>query len=124
MIELFKRSDTFSLPRLFQSMHADRKRVFVDMLKWDGPHDENFEQDQYDTDSANYLILRDGMSGEHRGSVRLLPSMGPHILRDVFPFLCDGKVPVGPVYAVETDGAWTVEDPGGKRHRYPPKGGS
>ncbi len=96
MIELFKRSDTFSLPRLFQSMHADRKRVFVDMLKWDVPHDENFEQDQYDTDSANYLILRDGMSGEHRGSVRLLPSMGPHILRDVFPFLCDGKVPVGP----------------------------
>jgi lysine 2,3-aminomutase len=35
-----------------------------------------------------------------------------------------GKVPVGPVYAEEKDGAWTVEDPGGARHRYPPKGGT
>lgn len=35
-----------------------------------------------------------------------------------------GKVPIGPAYAEENDGAWTVEDPGGKRHRYPQKGGS
>jgi len=37
-----------------------------------------------------------------------------------------GKVPVGPVYAApapeEKEGAWIVEDPGGKRHRYPPRG--
>jgi lysine 2,3-aminomutase len=33
-----------------------------------------------------------------------------------------GKVPVGPAYAEEKDDAWTVEDPGGKRHRYPPRG--
>lgn len=35
-----------------------------------------------------------------------------------------GKVPVGPVYAEAKDGGWIVEDPAGKRHRYPPKGGS
>jgi lysine 2,3-aminomutase len=35
-----------------------------------------------------------------------------------------GKVPVGPAYAEEKDGGWIVEDPGGMRHRYPPKGGS
>lgn len=35
-----------------------------------------------------------------------------------------GKVPVGPVYAEQDDGAWLVEDPGGRRHRYPPKGGA
>lgn len=96
MIDVLARSDSFSQAKLFQSMHADRKRVFVDMLKWDIPHDGVFEQDQYDTDDASYLILRDELSGEHRGSVRLLPSEGPHILRDVFPFLCDGEVPVGP----------------------------
>ena len=33
-----------------------------------------------------------------------------------------GKVPVGPVYAEEEEGGWIVEDPGGKRHRYPPRG--
>lgn len=96
MIDVLARSDSFSQAKLFQSMHADRKRVFVDMLKWDIPHDGVFEQDQYDTDDASYLILRDEVSGEHRGSVRLLPSEGGHILRDVFPFLCEGEVPVGP----------------------------
>ncbi len=30
-----------------------------------------------------------------------------------------GKVPVGPVYAHETDG-WLIEDPAGVAHRYPP----
>lgn len=34
-----------------------------------------------------------------------------------------GKVPVGPVYAEAKDGAWTIEDPRGKRHRYPPERG-
>jgi lysine 2,3-aminomutase len=35
-----------------------------------------------------------------------------------------GKVPVGPAYAEEKDGGWIVEDPGGKRHRYPPPRGA
>ena len=34
-----------------------------------------------------------------------------------------GKVPVGPAYAEEQGEGWIVEDPGGRRHRYPPKGG-
>jgi acyl-homoserine lactone synthase len=33
--------------------------------------------------------------GEHRASIRLLPSTHPHILGDLFPELCDGDVPVG-----------------------------
>jgi lysine 2,3-aminomutase len=33
-----------------------------------------------------------------------------------------GKVPVGPAYAEESAGAWLVEDPAGRRHRYPPRG--
>jgi lysine 2,3-aminomutase len=36
-----------------------------------------------------------------------------------------GKVPVGPVYAApapeEKEGDWIVEDPNGRRHRYPPR---
>ena len=34
-----------------------------------------------------------------------------------------GKVPVGPVFTEEKDGAWIVEDPAGQRHRYPPEDG-
>ena len=96
MIEHLKRVHAMELPGLFAGMHADRKRVFVDMLKWDIPHDGIFEQDQYDTDAADYLILQDRQAGDHQGSVRLLPTTGPHMLADVFPFLCEGKVPRGP----------------------------
>ena len=77
-------------------MHADRKRIFVDRLKWDVPHDGTFERDQYDTDRADYLILQDSETGEHCGSVRLLRTTGSHMLSDVFPFLCEGKIPKGP----------------------------
>ena len=96
MIEHLKRVHAATMPALFSSMHADRKAVFVDRLKWDVPHDGAFEKDQYDTDQADYLILQDSESHQHHGSVRLLPSLGGHILGDVFPFLCDGPVPKGP----------------------------
>jgi lysine 2,3-aminomutase len=34
-----------------------------------------------------------------------------------------GKVPVGPDYLTGSDAeGWTVEDPDGGRHAYPPKG--
>ena len=83
-------------PELFRSMHEDRKRVFVDTLKWDLDHDGFCEQDQYDTADAQYLILRDEETSEHLGSVRLLPTIRGHILGDVFPFLCSAAVPCGP----------------------------
>ncbi|MEO6093920.1 MAG: acyl-homoserine-lactone synthase [Novosphingobium sp.] len=76
-------------------MYVDRKRVFIDSLKWDIPHEGGREIDQYDTAQADYLILADRLTGEHRASVRLLPTTGPHILGEVFPYLCDGAVPRG-----------------------------
>jgi len=96
MIQHLKKSDRFEHSRLFDTMHKDRKRVFVDTLHWDVPHDGVREIDQYDGDCADYLILRDQVSGAHLGSVRLLPTTGAHMLADVFPFLCEGTVPRGP----------------------------
>lgn len=96
MIQHLKRTDASALPGLFTSMHADRKRVFVDRLKWDIPHDGTLETDQYDTAAADYLILQDRETGAHAASVRLLPTTGRHMLADVFPFLCEDTVPRGP----------------------------
>lgn len=77
------------------SMHRDRKRVFVDLLKWDVPVvDGEYEIDQFDTSSTVYLIAAEP-DGQHCGSFRLLPSTRPHILGSLFPQLCDGPVPVG-----------------------------
>ncbi len=79
-----------------RAMFAARKRVFVDMLQWDLPVLEDmYEVDQFDTPAAEYLILL-GDGGEHRASARLLPSTEPHLLGDLYPWLCDEAVPRGP----------------------------
>ena len=79
-----------------RAMFAARKRVFVDRLQWDLPVLEDlYEVDQFDTPDAEYLILL-GDEGEHRASARLLPSTGPHLLGDLYSWLCDEAVPRGP----------------------------
>jgi acyl-homoserine lactone synthase len=76
-------------------MFEARKRVFVDLLKWDVPVlDGQFELDQFDDEHATYLIVR-GAAGEHLGSARLLPTVRPHILDSFFAELCAASPPRG-----------------------------
>lgn len=78
------------------NMHIDRKRVFVDLLKWNVPViEERFEVDQFDDDNAHYIVITGEGSTEHLASVRLLPSLKPHILGNIFPSLCADEVPIG-----------------------------
>lgn len=79
-----------------RAMFAARKRVFIDLLRWDLPVlADKYEVDQFDNQQADYLILLDE-NGEHRASTRLLRTDAPHILRDMFPVLCPGPIPCGP----------------------------
>ena len=78
-----------------RSMFEARKKVFVDLLKWDVPVlDGRFEVDQFDTPDAVYLVLADE-SANHRASARLLRTDRSHILGQLFPSLCDGNIPSG-----------------------------
>lgn len=93
MIQIFRGASAFGTHPALDAMHRDRKRVFVDLLKWDVPvRDGQYEVDQFDTDRAVYLVCADE-DGGHRGSIRLLPTDGEHILGSVFPELCEGGVP-------------------------------
>ena len=77
-------------------MYRDRKRVFVDWLKWKIPTVNNtHEIDQFDTDDAVYLLETDGQ-GHHLASIRLLRTVRPHLFSEVFRQLCDGPLPTGP----------------------------
>lgn len=79
-----------------RAMFAARKQVFVDLLKWDLPVlAGEYELDQFDDPDAEYLILLDA-AGRHRASARLLKTDRPHLLGDLYPFLCAGEVPAGP----------------------------
>ena len=77
------------------SMFADRKRLFVDLMRWSVPVvDGQYEIDQFDDEDALYLIAVE--DGEHVGSMRLLPTDRPHILDSLFPELCPAGAPTGP----------------------------
>ena len=89
------RSVPHKLDPALRSMFEARKRVFVDLLKWDVPVlDGRFEVDQFDTPDAVYLVLADE-SANHRASARLLRTDRSHILGHLFPSLCEGIIPSG-----------------------------
>ena len=96
MVQLYTGSAEPGRSIILDNMHRDRKRVFVDLRKWDVPVvDGQFEIDQFDGPHAVYLVSASG-DGEHRASIRLLPTERPHILGSLFPDLCDGPCPRGP----------------------------
>jgi acyl-homoserine lactone synthase len=97
MVQIIDQHNRAAHKETLLAMHADRKRVFVDRLKWDVPTvDGRFEMDAFDNEHAIYLVATDPRSGLHLGSVRLLPTTRPHILGDIFPMLVEGEVPRGP----------------------------
>lgn len=80
---------------LLQSMFADRKRLFVDLFGWDVPVvDGQYEIDQFDNEHTIYLIAADEKGG-HAASIRLYPTLQPHMLGTLFAHLCPLGVPAG-----------------------------
>ena len=97
MIPLSTRAHHAPGKAALRAMFAARKRVFIDLLKWDLPVlGGQYELDQFDTPDAHYLILLDGTTGRHRASARLLPTVKAHLLADHYSHLCDDGVPRGP----------------------------
>ena len=50
---------------------------------------DGYERDRFDDENPLYLVSVDPRSGDYQGSLRLLPSTGPNMLRDVFSALLD-----------------------------------
>jgi N-acyl-L-homoserine lactone synthetase len=67
-------------------MHRLRKMVFKDRLGWDVTVSGELEADEYDGLHSSYLLSIDRY-GAVNGCVRLLPTTGPNMLRDIFPSL-------------------------------------
>jgi acyl homoserine lactone synthase len=78
---------------LVNEMYRQRARVFKERLGWDVEVNDGMEIDRFDEENPLYLISVDDVTGQLRGSVRLLPTTGPNMLRNVFPeLLPDGLV--------------------------------
>ena len=67
-----------------------RYRVFKERLDWNVATVTGEERDEFDEQGPTYVVSRDAR-GRTIGAVRLLPTTGPNMLRDVFPELLDGK---------------------------------
>jgi N-acyl-L-homoserine lactone synthetase len=95
MLHIIDNTNRAQFSDLLEKMFADRKRIFIDTLKWDLPVTRgHYEIDQFDDDHAVYLIASDH-AGRHLGSLRLLRTDRPHILSELFPALCDQSIPRG-----------------------------
>ncbi len=73
-----------------------RHKVFVDERKWMAlEKPDKREVDQFDTPSAlHFVVLRNKRVA---GYCRLLPTIRPHLLDSVYPWLCEREtIPTGP----------------------------
>jgi N-acyl-L-homoserine lactone synthetase len=94
MIHIVTPSNRHLYSHALDGMYRDRKRVFVDWLKWKVPVVNGiYEIDQFDTDDAIYLIELDPLTRKHLASIRLLPTTKPNLLGEVFPSLCEKTPP-------------------------------
>lgn len=71
-------------------MHRLRHRVFKLRMAWEVQISGDMEIDEFDALYPDYLIQIDE-NGQVQGSVRLLPTLGPTMLRDTFPTLLEGR---------------------------------
>ncbi|WP_271009532.1 acyl-homoserine-lactone synthase [Paucibacter sp. B51] len=78
--------------QLLAEIAAYRYQVFVETLGWQLDCPPGCELDQFDHAHAHYLLLRDE-SGALGGCARLLPTLRPYLLQEVFPMLAPGLLP-------------------------------
>jgi acyl homoserine lactone synthase len=77
---------------LVAGMHRLRARVFKGRLDWDVTVTGDMEIDSFDAEEATYLLIVTE-TREVVGHVRFLPTLGPNMLADIFPFLIDRGAP-------------------------------
>jgi N-acyl-L-homoserine lactone synthetase len=98
----FDFSDLHTHGRAFYEFLQLRKKVFVDDLKWDVPHNASVEMDQYDTPMAHYsLVRRDGVVVGGARTMGTTSVWGEHtyMLRDAW----SGKLPHIPRHVMSVE---------------------
>ena len=68
-------------------MFRNRAATFSERLGWNVTVTGGYERDAFDDANPVYLVSIDPYTNKYWGSMRLLPTTGPNMLRDVFPFL-------------------------------------
>ena len=88
MIFLVDGQDRSRHGNLVDAMYRIRAKVFGERLGWDVVVEDGREIDPFDAINPLYLISVNEWTGQVEGSLRLLPTTGPNMPRNVFPVLC------------------------------------
>jgi len=86
---------------LIDDMYRLRHAVFSERLKWTSLTPDGRERDIYDRLNPVYLICRNPV-GDVIGCWRLLPTVGPYMLKDIFAHLLHGHP------APESEDCWEI----------------
>ncbi len=95
MIHLISNDNKHLYGELLSKMFQDRKSVFIDRLDWNLVAPNGEERDAFDTNDTIYLIVVDDNKGDIRSSLRLNPTINPHLMSELFSELCVDGVPRG-----------------------------
>ncbi|HME85925.1 MAG TPA: acyl-homoserine-lactone synthase [Roseiarcus sp.] len=87
MLKVIEGSYASQFPYEMDAMFRNRAQIFSERLGWNVSVRNGRERDMFDDANPLYLVSVDPLTQKYRGSVRLLPTTGPNMLRDVFPFL-------------------------------------
>lgn len=84
MIKAFTYSEKMKNYRSYENMVRARANVFHKRLSWDVAVEHEREEDDYDRKYNPLYIISERSDGSHVTSMRLLPTTGPTMLRDIF----------------------------------------
>jgi acyl homoserine lactone synthase len=97
MLKLIEGSYASFFPREIDAMFRNRAEIFSERLGWEVVVKNGYERDRFDDLNPLYLVSVDPVTERYWGSLRLLPTTGPNMLRDVFPQLLEeGEVVESP----------------------------
>ena len=74
---------------LYTDVARFRHMVFVERLGWSLQTHDNTEHDQFDRPDTVYVVTKND-EGDIFGCARLLPTIRPYLLGEVFPQLLNG----------------------------------
>lgn len=109
MLQLIAPPSYDQFARDLAEMHRLRYRVFKSRLGWDVETNDGMERDRFDALHPVYLLQREP-TGRVSGCARLLPSLGPTMLQQVFSQLLHGE-PMPASLAIWESSRFAVDAP-------------
>lgn len=95
MIHLINYENKDFYKEILEQMFAQRKTMFIDKLGWDLSARNGQEIDEFDTQDTIYLVCIDEQGGAIRNSLRLNPTIKPHLMSEILSEYCAKGVPRG-----------------------------